>query len=105
GGVLAFELVLWADGRDAPAIGRNGSVREDPRVAQLRPAARARRAGAGDDLRRVDEELLRGHRRGIYGTRRQDVAGVGLVTVAARGRAIVVARGRRGPRGLAWAAR
>jgi hypothetical protein len=64
--VLAFELILRADGDDPFAIGCDGGVREDAGVAQLGCAARARRAGAGDDLSGVDEESLRWHLSRIY---------------------------------------
>jgi len=57
---LPLELRLRPNGGDAVTLDGDGGVGEDLRVEELRAAAGTRRAGAGDDLSRVDEE--RGHR-------------------------------------------
>jgi hypothetical protein len=57
-GVLVLERGLRADGHDPSRLDEHRRADRQARVAHLRAAPRAGRAGAGGDLPRVDEEPL-----------------------------------------------
>ncbi len=55
-GIRPLERLAVAHGDDAVTLHRDGRIGEHAGVAHLGAAPRARRSGAGDHLRRVDEE-------------------------------------------------